>query len=451
MIGVNVSEPTEKKSFHKRPLPFAVASMLFIAGAIFGVRYYIHAMSHESTDDAFIEGHIIPASPKVAGHILKVYITDNQEVKKGDLLAEIDPRDFEVKLLRARAALREAISKQKAAQINVGMTDITSSAGVQQASSGVQFTKSAVQTVQAQVAGARNRIDQSRAQVATALANAEQEHAQVVAAEAEAMRADIDLQRYQQLYESGVTSRQQLDHGMAAARSANARLEAARKKVASAEAGVVEARAAQQSAAESLRQAESQLSEAHARVGEALGHLAEANAAPQQVALSKSQAETAGAEIEQAQAAVQQADLELSYTKIYAPESGRVTRKMAEEGAFVQIGQFLMAIVSREVWVIANFKETQLTHMRPGQPVRIQVDAYPNKVLKGHVDSIQSGSGARFSLLPPENATGNYVKVVQRVPVKIVFDQALNSDHRISPGMSVVPEVEVSPLRGIGE
>lgn len=446
-----MSEPIEKKSFHKRPLPFVVASMLFIAGAIFGVRYYIHAISHESTDDAFIDGHIIPIGPKVAGHIWKVYVTDNQEVKKGDLLVEIDQRDFEIRLVRARAALQEAISKKKAAQINVGVTDVTSSAGVQQASSGVQFTKSAAQTAQAQIAVARNRVDQARAQVTTALANAEQAHAQVVAAESEAIRADIDLQRYQQLYENGVTSRQQLDHAMATSRSANAQLEAARKKASAAEAEIIEARAAQQSAAESLRQAESQLSEAQARVGEALGHLAEANVAPQQVALSKSQAETAGAEIEQAQAAAQQAALDLSYTKIYAPESGRVTRKMAEEGVFVQIGQFLMAIVSREVWVIANFKETQLTHMRPGQPVRIQVDAYPDKVLKGHVDSIQSGSGARFSLLPPENATGNYVKVVQRVPVKIVFDQAPNSDHRLSPGMSVVPEVEVSPLRGIGK
>ena len=165
--------------------------------------------------------------------------------------------------------------------------------------------------------------------------------------------------------------------------------------------------------------------------------------APQQVAVSEAQAETAGASIEQLRAAVEQAQLELSYTKIYAPETGRVTRKAVEEGALVQVGQPLMAIVSGGVWITANFKENQIGRLQPNQPVEIVVDAYPGKIFKGHVDSIQAGTGARFSLIPPENATGNYVKVVQRVPVKIVFDEPPNSQFLLAPGMSVQPEVKV--------
>jgi membrane fusion protein (multidrug efflux system) len=277
----------------------------------------------------------------------------------------------------------------------------------------------------------------------TALAHAAEARAQVAAGEAEATRAEADVKRLQELSRRDQISRQELDHGMAAARTAAAQLEASRKKVAAAEAQAAEARAAQQMAAAGLQQAESQIAEAEARVGEALGRLAAAQAAPHQVAVSRSQADIAGAEVEQARAAVTQAELELSYTTIYAPASGRVTRKAIEEGVYVQPGRALMAIVPANVWVVANFKETQLTDMRPGQPAEIEVDGYPGIVFKGRVDSIQAGTGARFSLLPPENATGNFVKVVQRVPVKIVFDPPLNPNHLLAPGMSVVPAVRV--------
>ena len=205
-----------------------------------------------------------------------------------------------------------------------------------------------------------------------------------------------------------------------------------------------EARAAQTTAAENARRAETQVGGAQAGVNEAMGRLAQANTAPEQIAVSQAQAETAGATIEQLRAALEQAELELSYTKIYAPDSGRVTRKAVEEGALVQVGQPLMAIVPGDVWVTANFKESQIGYLKPGQPVEIYIDAYPDKVFRGHVDSIQAGTGARFSLIPPENATGNYVKVVQRVPVKIDFDKdQLDAQHLLAPGMSVVPEVKV--------
>jgi membrane fusion protein (multidrug efflux system) len=235
-----------------------------------------------------------------------------------------------------------------------------------------------------------------------------------------------------------------LDQAIATARTAEAQTEAARQRAAAAASQVHESEAGQRTAAETARRAEVQISAAQAQVREAQGKLAAANTAPQQIASSEEQAQTASASLAQLQAEVEQAELELSYTKIYAPDDGRVTNKSVEEGALVQSGQPLMAIVPGDVWVTANFKENQIERMRPGQPVEITIDAYPDKTFKGHVDSIQAGTGAVFSLLPPENATGNYVKVVQRVPVKIVFDEPPDPQHLLSPGMSVVPEVKVA-------
>lgn len=424
-----VVRPRKGRAASGQTLLWVVAGGAAILGLVFGVHYYRYAVSHESTDNAFIEGHIIPISPEVAGHVLKVYVTDNQEVKEGDLLIEIDPRDFDVRLQQARATLAATVAKERGARVNIQYTSVTAGAGVEQASSGVQAAR-------AQAAAARSRFEQAEAQIQVALANAEQARAQVAVAEAEATRAMPDVERFRQLFAENGVSRQQLDVAIAAASTATAQLEAARKRLAASEAQVLEARTAGQVAADSLRQAEAQ-------VGEAMGRLAGANAAPQQVAISRSQAETSTAEFEQAQAAVKQAELQLSYTKIRAPEGGRVTRKSVESGAYVQVGQSLLALVPSRVWVIANFKETQLTHMRPGQPVDIQVDAYPGRLFKGHVDSVQAGTGARFSLLPPENATGNYVKVVQRVPVKIVFDEPHDASRPLGPGMSVVPTVTV--------
>jgi membrane fusion protein (multidrug efflux system) len=204
---------------------------------------------------------------------------------------------------------------------------------------------------------------------------------------------------------------------------------------------VRESEAAQRTAAENARKAQAQIGAAQGQVQEAQGRLAAANTAPQQIASSEAQAQTASASLEQLRAAVAQAELDLSYTKLYAPDDGRVTNKSVEEGALVQPSQPLMAIVPGDVWVTANFKENQIQNMRPGQPVEITVDAYPDKTFKGHVDSIQAGTGAAFSLLPPENATGNYVKVVQRVPVKLVLEPGEDPQHRLRPGMSVVPTV----------
>jgi membrane fusion protein (multidrug efflux system) len=418
--------------------------IVLLIGLVFGVRYWLYARSHETTDDAFIDGHIVQISPKVSGYVAKVYVTDNQSVKAGDLLVELDPRDFEAKLAQAKAALNAGAAQQRQAQTQVTLTRVTTRANVRQASAGVQQARSGVAGARAGAASELSRTSQAQASIGTAEANMQQALSQVSAAEAEAARANADVQRYQLLYEKDEISRQRLDEAIAAARTANAQLNAARDKVAAAEAQVREARAATSAQASNAQRAQTQVSGAHAQVNEALGRLAQANTAPQQVAVSQAQAASAGANLQQLQAAVDQAELELSYTKIYAPESGRVTRKAVEVGALVQVAQPLMAVVPGDVWVTANFKESQIGNIRPGESVDITVDAYPNKVFRGHVDSIQAGTGARFSLLPPENATGSYVKVVQRVPVKIVFEpNQIDPQHLLAPGMSVVPEVKV--------
>jgi membrane fusion protein (multidrug efflux system) len=394
--------PTRRKALRSaRSLLIGAAIIFGFGGILVGLRYYAYARSHESTDDAFIEGDIVQISPQVTGHVSTVYVTDNQEVKPGDLLVAIDPRDFEAQLAQARANLAAGIARHRGATISVRVTETTSGASVRQSEAGVQAAQRQVEVARSQVAEAR---------------------AKVAAADAEAARAAADAQRYERLLQYHAVSRQERDNAVATNRTAVANLDVARKS--------------EQAAGDSLRQAEAQLGQANAQ-------LASAQAAPDQVAHSRAQAEQAAAEIAQAQAAIQQAELDLSYTQISAPVAGRVTRKQVEAGDFVQAGQALMAIVPDRVWVIANFKETQLADIRPGEPVTIRVDAYPDKVFQGHVDSIQAGTGARFSLLPPENATGNYVKVVQRVPVKIVFDEPPDPQHPLGPGMSVVPEVRV--------
>jgi membrane fusion protein (multidrug efflux system) len=267
-----------------------------LAVAVFGTRYYLHARAFESTDDAFIQADVVPMSPKVASYVLRVHVDHNQHVREGELLVELDPRDFEADLRQARA-----------------------------------------------------NLDAGRAEL---------------------VRAGLEAKRLRSLVTQQAVSTQEVENATARERSARA-------------------------------------------------------------------------QVEQLEAAVHQSELNLSYTKIFAPTTGRITRKQVEPGAYVQVGQTLFTIVPDVVWVVANFKENQLALMRPGQPVLIHVDAYPRAVFHGHVDSIQAGSGAAFSLLPPENATGNYVKVVQRVPVKILFDDPPDGDQVFGPGMSVVPEVQV--------
>jgi membrane fusion protein (multidrug efflux system) len=442
-VRAEVIAEVKKRPLYRRPAFLIAAILIFLVGAILGVRYWLYARSHETTDDAFIDAHITQVSPKVSGYVVKLYVDANQQVNKGDLLAEIDPRDFQAKLDQAKAALAAGEARLKEARSGVTLTRANTKANVQQAAASVQHARAGVGASQAQAAADRSRVSQAGATIDTARANLQQARAQLRAAEAELVRAQADVTRYQQLFGKDEVSRQQLDQATAAARTAEAQVRAAQERVSAAAAQVEEMQASRSAAGENARKAQSEVGAAEAQVNEALGRLAQANTGPQQVAVSEAQAQTAGASIEQLQAAVAQAELELSYTKIYAPETGRVTHKSVEPGALVQVGQPLMAIVPGDVWVTANFKENQIGRIQPGQPVDINVDAFPDKVFKGRVDSIQAGTGAQFSLLPPENATGNYVKVVQRVPVKIVFAEPPDPKHLLAPGMSVEPEVKV--------
>src|SRR6516162_505614 len=316
------------------PAAGALAVLLF-----FGLDYLITALTHESTDDAFIAAHVVSIAPRVAGQVAAVHVLDNQMVHSNDPLLEIDPADYSTSVTQKQAT-----------------------------------------------------ADQSRA-------DAE-------ATRATDTRAQADFQRYTELRRQNTISAQEFDAAQAAVKQADANLTAAKQKAIADASKINESRA--------------ELSATEAAVAMAL------------------------AQMRQAEANVQAAHLDLSYTKIHAPCDGRVTRKAVEPGDYVQIGQQLMSLVPTDVWVIANFKESQLQKMRPGQRVSVEIDALGGRTFQARVESVQAGSGAAFSLLPPENATGNYVKVVQRVPVKILFDEPLPAGHTFGPGLSVTPSVQVS-------
>lgn len=408
-------ESSPKVSRRKKVVRWGAVGLLILLLAV-GIPAYLHSLSHVSTDDAFIDGDIVPISPRVSGHVSRILVKDNQWVKAGTLLVELDPRDFMARLAAAKADLSAARAAARASKVAVELTTITSTAGLAEAKDNREEAKAAVQEAVARLRLARAALAQARAETDSARVQHKLDA--------------TDLQRYREMAKTKTVSPRDLDHARAAERIAAAAWSAAKKKTDTQKAMVREAVAALQAAKARQRQADARLAAAHS--------------APQQISQSRSRAEVSHADIDKARAEVRQARLDLSYAKIYAPCDGFVTKKQGEAGQFVQAGESLLALVSREVWVTANFKETRLTRMRPGQPAVITVDAYPDLSFHGHVDSIQHGSGARFSLLPPENATGNYVKVVQRVPVKIVFDRPEETAKvLLAPGMSVVPEVNV--------
>jgi membrane fusion protein (multidrug efflux system) len=428
---------------HKRLVIFLIGGILVAATIAVGLWYYVYSLSHVWTDDAFIDGHIIAISPRVPGKVIKVLIVDNQFVKAGDVLAEIDPRDFEVRVAQARAAVEAAESQRKTAETNVALVKIVATASVDQAKAGVDESKAGVNMAKAGVAVAKSRIAQAAASLDVAKATAERARATADAADADATRTDDDLKRYAELLATNRISKQQMDAATAAAKAAAATHEAARKATDAAKAGIAVAEADVQAAAANLDLYGATLVQAQDKLAEYEAKLADANAAPQRMAVSRTQLEAVTADAARLKAVLDQAELELSYTQVRASEDGYVSRRTVEAGAFFQPGQAMLALVAANVWVTANFKETEVGRIRPGQQVNVTVDTCPGKVFKAHVDSIQAGSGAVFSLLPPENATGNYVKVVQRVPVKIVFDEPADPAYRLSPGMSVIPEVEL--------
>jgi membrane fusion protein (multidrug efflux system) len=423
-----LDETGQVKPRRKRTATLAGIGIAVVA-AVAGGLYYLHIRDYQSTDNAFIQGDVIQVSPRVAGQVLQVYVRDNQHVNRGDPIAEIDARDYEARAAEVRARLTDTAARAEGAQSNLLLTSTVTDAVLTQTGAAAGAAQDQVQVLQA-------GVTQAAAAIRAAEAALGQAEAQQSAAQAEASRATEDAVRYRALYAKDEVSKQQLDRAETQARAAAASQEAASQATEAARAHLSQAQAAQMSTQAALRQAEKQVVQAQGRVSEA-------KSAPRQMEVRHADVASLRAQVEQQRASVQQAELALSYTRIYAPDSGYITRKSVEPGDFVQPGQPLLALVSDRLWVVANFKETQLTLMRPGQPVTLKLDAFPQLRLRGHVESFQSGTGAAFSLLPAENATGNYVKVVQRVPVKIVLDEAPPAGYRIGPGMSVEPEVKV--------
>ena len=368
----------------------------------------------ESTDDAQVDAHVTQIAARVGGSVLRVPVADNQQVDAGAVLVEMDPRDYQVARERARAELADAEAAAIAAQTNVPITSTTATSNVSNAQGSVEQARGAADAAQ-------KEVDASHARLATARARLRE-------AQANAAKTARDVERLRGLLAKDEVSQQQFDAAAAAADAAKAAADSAASQVTEAEAGI--------------RVAESRFVQARGGQQQAEAGLRTAQTAPEQVAAMRARAESALARVKQTQAALAQAELNLQYAVVKAPQRGVVSRKSVEIGQVIQPGQPLMALIPLEnVWVTANFKETQLTNMRPGQRATINVDAYGRREFKGHVDSIAPATGARFSLLPPENATGNYVKVVQRVPVKIVLEAGQDPEHLLRPGMSVVPTV----------
>ena len=379
-------------------LALIVGGIVLLVAGFFLWRYL---GSYESTDDAQIDGHLNAISTRVSGHVIKLLVNDNQFVEAGTPLVEIDPRDYQVAVAKASAAYRDAQATAESLQANVPITSVNTD-------SQLSASQADVEGARAGVSVARQQLDAARAQLEQAIAND--------------IKAQNDVGRYKQLVDKQEISHQQYDQAVAAARSSAA--------------GVAAARA-------SAVAAEQMVSQAQAKREQAEANLRSAGTAPQQMSATRARAQAAVAQAQQKKAELDQANLNLQYTRLVAPVSGIVSNRSVEVGQNVQIGQELMKIINLDdIWVTANFKEDQLRYMRPGQRATISVDAYGKKY-NGHVQSIAGASGALFSLLPPENATGNYVKVVQRIPVKITFDPGETKEHILRPGMSAEPKVWV--------
>ena len=494
-----VAETPKKKS--KKPLIFAALGLGAIVAGNFGYHYWQYSSIHQETENATVAGHIHQISSRVNGTVGEVLVQDNQQVKPGQLLIKLDPRDYQVKVQQAQAALENARRQAEAAQANISLASQTSQGKTAQAEGDIGGANAAISTAQAaireaqqgvpaaeatvaeaeagvpaaqaKVTQAEAGIPQAQAKVTEAEAGIAAAQAQLVQAQANLVKTQADYRRYESLQSQGAIARQQLDASKAAYEVAQAQTTAAQQGIAQARArlaqakeGVTAAQAAVAQAQEGVKQAEAQVARAQvgiataqakvavaqegittaaAKLATSKGGLQQAEATGEQTKVSRSQYDAAKAAIGQSEASVKDAQLQLSYTNITAPAAGQIGRKSVEVGQRVQPGTPLMAIVSNDLWVIANFKETQLANMKPGQKVEIKLDAFGSHKFEGRLDSFSPASGAQFSLLPPDNATGNFTKVVQRIPVKVVFDaeSIKGYESRIAPGMSASVNVEL--------
>ena len=395
-----------RRIFDEHPVGARAAALLLLTIVIVaGGLFFWNSLAWESTDDAQVNGHIMPLSARINGYVLEVPVIEGQLVHAGDVLVTIDPKDYKIALEQARATFEDAQASAASSRFNIPITSVTTHSNVDSASTAVENAEAGFKAAEQNLESAKAVLEQ---------------------AEANAAKSDADLMRYEQLVAKEDISHQQYDQAVAAAKANRS--------------GVVSGRANVRAAEQAVRQAQGKLLQARA-------DLRSAQTAPQQISMSLAKADGADAKARERKAQLDQADLNLSYTVVRSPVTGIVGKKTVEVGQNVGLGQELVEVVPLDdVWVTANFKETQLAHMRPGQPVEIKVDAYGRK-WQAHVTNMGAGAGSVFSLLPPENATGNYVKVVQRVPVRLDFDRSAGSDFNaealLKPGLSVEPEVRV--------
>jgi membrane fusion protein (multidrug efflux system) len=399
--GADTSKAADKaaaKTKAKTKFLITAAALIVVAAAATAYHFFTR---WESTDDAQIDGYVNPISSRVAGYVTKVYVDDNEYVKAGTLLVQIDPADYNVALGSAQATLANDRATAEASQVNVPVTSVNSVSQITSAQADVDNSQAAISASEKQLAAARAALLQAQANDA---------------------KAQDDVKRYKPLVEKQEIAEQLYVQAVETANAAAAAVEVATANVQASQDAVTEARG---------------------KWNQSVAALQSARTGPQQVRIQQSRALAAAALVEKSKRAVEQAQLNLNYTRIVAPVDGLVAKRSVQVGEYVSPGQQLLAVIPLDdIWVTADFKETQLKDVRPGEPVEIFVDAY-DRSYTGHVESIAGGTGAIFSLLPPENATGNYVKVVQRVPVRLRFDQGQDPDHRLRPGLSVEPKVRV--------
>ena len=418
----------------RRPL-IIVAVVVLAAGVVWGVSAWWHYRSHVSTDDAYVEGTVATVSAKVPGHIVELLVDDNQAVKRGVLLLKIDDRDYRGRLEQANATVGIAESRLRAAVARISMTRDAASGQMAQAQASSMSADSAVRA-------ARDAMDSSSAVAASRRAALGAAQADLERAKQQWLRAKQELDRSAMLVKQDLVAKREYDQAVTDERGAEANVQGAEQRVIQAQRDLAQAEADLKIRDTGYEPQQIGVVMAAARSADARAKRMNAEAAQHEVRVREAERDLAEAQLREARADLSMAELNVEHTQVRAPVDGVVAKRTVEIGQIVQIGQPLLAVVPlQDVWVVANFKETQLRDMRPGQRARIDVDAYGGRTYNGKVDSIAGATGARFSLLPPENATGNYVKVVQRIPVKIVLDPGQDTEHLLRPGMSVTPTV----------
>src|SRR6267378_2100181 len=415
----------------KRKLLLALGCLVGLATLSYGGYVWYNSLTYVSTDDAYVDGTISPISAKVAGHIVELKVQDNQPVKQGDLLLRVDPRDFQAKRDQARAAVATAEAALRGARSEVPLTREGTRAQIDQARAALQVAMVGVKSAESAVEEARARLEARRSAT-------DAMRADINGAQSTYRQAGRELERVRSLLKSDLVARREYDVAEAAYETAGSTVEALQRRMTQSE------REIQQVEAEVGNRVHA-VDQARQRVAESRAALALAESQIHQVTIKDAEASRAEARLREAQADLVFAELQLEHTEVRAAVDGVVSKRSVEMGQVVQMGQPLLAIVPlHEVWVVANFKETQLARLKPGMKVRVEVDGYPDKAYVGTLDSMSAGTGARFSLLPPENATGNWVKVVQRIPVKVLLDQKeVGNPQPLRAGMSAVVTIRL--------